>query len=260
LTEATKLQDKRKIELLKTDTRLNLIKNYRTAKRRLLLLDYDGTLMNFQADPKMVTPDPELLSLLTKLNKDRKNKIVIVSGRDYTTMEKWFSKTKADMSAEHGVWKKRNGRWQAAKGLSIDWKKQVEGILEKLVERTPKSFIEEKHYSLVWHYRKVDKELGEKRVREFHDLLLYFAANLDLQVLEGNKVIEVKTADWLNEKDWDFVLIMGDDQTDEDMFKVARENDYTIKIGLTKSAAKYHLLTVSDARNFLWQLAGHQSR
>jgi len=132
--------------------------------------------------------------------------------------------------------------------------------LENLVERTPGSFIEDKEYSIAWHYRRVDKDFGEKRVREFRDMLRYLTGNLDLQVLEGNKVVEVKNAgvnkgkatlSWINEDHWDFIMAIGDDHTDEDTFKVMPPDAYTIKVGLDKSVARYNLLSVEDVRRLL---------
>ena len=84
-----------------------------------------------------------------------------------------------EFSTEHGVWTKRNGKWMKAAGLSTAWKPEIRHSLENLVERTPGSHIEEKDYSIAWHYRNLDRDLGEKRVREFRDVLRYLTANLD---------------------------------------------------------------------------------
>ena len=264
--EATKVQGKRMTKLLTEESKQILIRKYKNAKRRLLLLDYDGTLMDFQLDPQAVVPDKELLSILSKLNKDKKNKLVLISGRDHRTLEEWFKKYKLDMSAEHGVWIKKNGKWTITNGISFDWKKKVKPVLENLVRRTPGSFIEEKDYSVVWHYRKIDKELGQKRIREFRDVLLYLTANLDLQVLEGNKVVEIKNAgvnkgkaslNWLDQEHWDFIMAIGDDHTDEDTFKAMPKIAYTIKVGLNQTTADYNLLGVNDVRNLLKDLTQH---
>ncbi|NRA50189.1 MAG: trehalose-phosphatase, partial [Phaeodactylibacter sp.] len=131
---------------------------------------------------------------------------------------------------------------------------------ENMVERTPGTFIEEKDFSIAWHYRRIDPQLGEKRVREFRDVLLYLTANDDLQVLEGNKVVEIKNAgvskgkatlNWLEEDKWDFIMALGDDHTDEDTFKALPDTANTIKVGLDKSVARYNLLSVEDVRRFL---------
>jgi len=147
--------------------------------------------------------------------------------------------------------------------LANGWKEQVHSLLEDLVERTPGTFIEEKDYSLAWHYRRIDKDLGQKRVREFRDVLRYLTTGLDLQVLEGNKVVEIKNAgvnkghatlNWLNQRDWDFIMALGDDHTDEDIFKVLPESAFTIKVGLGTSVARYNLLSVEEVRELLGSL------
>lgn len=243
--------------------RAELLSQYQAAERRLIILDYDGTLMDFQDDPQQVHPDEEILDILTKLKNDPRNKLVVISGRDKKTLDEWLSFLNIDMAAEHGVWMKKENTWKASRNLSKNWKKNVLPVLETLVERTPGSFIEEKDYSLAWHYRKIDKDLGEKRIREYRDVLQYLTANLDLQVLEGNKVVEIKnsgvnkgkaTRSWLRRKEYDFILGIGDDHTDEDIFKVLPAHAFSIKVGLLQTIAKYKLLSVEDVRGLLKEL------
>ena len=122
---------------------------------------------------------------------------------------------------------------------------------------------EEKEFSLVWHYRKVDPEFGLVRVRELKDALLHLTANLSLEVSEGNKVIEIKNAGinkgravlrWITKKNWDFILAIGDDWTDEDMFAVLPESAYSIKVGLSPSQAKFNVNSWIDVRSLLEEL------
>ena len=156
--------------------------------------------------------------------------------------------------------KKSNDQWQRNHGLATDWKQSIIEVLETMVERTPGSFIEEKEFSVAWHYRRVDKDFGEKRVREFRDVLTYLTANQDLQVLEGNKVVEVKNAgvnkgkaslNWINDQDWDFIIAIGDDHTDEDTFKVLPQSAYSVKVGLASSVARYNVTSVAQVRSLL---------
>lgn len=257
-------KENRRTNLLVKETKQNLIDQAQSAKRRLFLLDYDGTLAPFHIDPQDAFPDEELLDILNQLNSDPRNKLVFISGRDKDTMEKWLGHLDCEMAAEHGVWSKYGANWAIDPGLSNQWKSDIRLVLETMVERTPGSFIEEKAYSIVWHYRNIDKALGEKRIREFRDTLLYLTANLDLQVLEGNKVVEIKNAGvnkgkaalhWVNEEDWDFIIAIGDDNTDEDTFKVLPPKATSIKVGLEQSAAKYNLLGVEKVRELLRELS-----
>src|SRR5690606_10243374 len=125
------------------------------------------------------------------------------------------------------------------------------------------SFIEEKSYSLVWHYRKVQKGLGPLRANELMDNLRYITATYGLQLLNGDKVVEVKNAEVnkgkatssiLNKAEYDFILAIGDDYTDEDIFKVVPEEAFSIKVGNHMSAARYFLEDFQEVRKLLKSL------
>lgn len=248
------------VNLLTEQNKGQLIQAYQQAKKRLLMLDYDGTLMAFNPDPQAVIPDQPLLETIAALAKSPGNKVVVNSGRDRGTLQKWLGELEIDLAAEHGVWVKKNGDWNKNAGLATAWKTEVRHILEDLVRRTPGSFIEEKDFSIAWHYRRIDRDLGEKRVREFRDVLRYLTANLDLQVLEGNKVVEIKNAGvnkgiatqtWLNQEDWDFIFAIGDDHTDEDIFKAMPTNAYTVKVGLHNTDARFNVTSIEEVRPLL---------
>ncbi|MEM6769432.1 MAG: trehalose-phosphatase, partial [Bacteroidota bacterium] len=238
---------------------------YDAASKRLLFIDYDGTLMGFNEDPQAVFPDEEVLDILTKLAADEKNCVVINSGRDRDTLQKWLGHLDVEMAAEHGVWMKENGQWHLNPNVVAGWKPKIRELLENLVARTPGSFIEEKDYSLAWHYRSIDRELGQKRVREFRDMLSYLIQNQDLQVLEGNKVVEIKnagvnkgkaTAHWVQKDSYSFILGIGDDTTDEDIFNNLPEDGVSIKVGPERTAARYNLSGVPEVRKMFKGLIG----
>lgn len=236
---------------------------YKNAKKALIILDYDGTLMNFDPDPQAVFPDEDLIKLLKAMTAKEGHSLVVNSGRDKKTLNRWLGGLGIDLAAEHGVWVKKGEDWFKNEGLKTAWKSKIRQVLQNVVERTPGSFIEEKDYSLAWHYRRIDRDLGEKRVREFRDVLIYLTANLDLQVLEGNKVVEIKNAgvnkgkatlNWLNEGPYDFILAIGDDHTDEDIFAVLPTDAYSIKVGLGQTKARFNVLTVEDVRAMLAEM------
>ncbi|MBC3538865.1 bifunctional alpha,alpha-trehalose-phosphate synthase (UDP-forming)/trehalose-phosphatase [Rufibacter sediminis] len=241
-----------------------LVNSFKPAKQRLLFLDYDGTLTSFTKDPQNALPDKELLATLECLTQDPKNRVVIVSGRDRKTLHKWLGHLPVDFIAEHGVWfKERSGDWEMFQTLSDAWKTEVRPILELHVSRTPGSFIEEKDFSLVWHYRKVDRALAELRARELSNYLLFLAANINLQVMEGDKIVEVKNVEvnkgvgstrWMEQYPHDFILCIGDDRTDEDMFRVMPEDAFTIKVGSERSLARFNLDNSKEVRKLLKSL------
>ena len=267
LLQIKKKQKEMITKKLSTEAEEKLIKDYINNKKRLLLLDYDGTLIPFFRRPEEAKPDEELLELLKQLSRD--NCLVIVSGRDKGTLDRWFGHLNLGLIAEHGFWIKDEGKWQLIEPLSNEWKAEVRPVLQLYVDRTPGSFLEEKDFSLVWHYRNVEPELAKIRVNELKEALLTFATNYNLEVLEGNKVIEIKNSGinkgvaashWLSKEDWDFILAIGDDWTDEYLFTALPEKSYTIKIGATPSRARYHLKSVSDVRRLLKKMIINGSR
>jgi trehalose 6-phosphate synthase/phosphatase len=241
-----------------------IIEHYFNARKRILFLDYDGTLVPVINKPELAKPDKELYDLLYNLCKQPNTEIVLVTGRDKNTMQKWFYDLPVQVIAEHGAWSRINNDWKLLKKLTGNWKSKIYPVLEIFVDRTPGAFIEEKDYSLVWHYRKADAELAEARVRELIDYLQYLTTNMGLTVLHGKKVIEIKSSlvnkalgvkKWLK-NEYDFILSAGDDWTDEDMFHAMPDHAYTLKIGFSPSYAKYNIKSCEDdscfeMRNFL---------
>jgi len=141
----------------------------------------------------------------------------------------------------------------------------IRPILEVFSDRTPGSAVEEKAFSLVWHYRQVAPELALVRTQEIKDALNKLIVNMDLGLFEGNKILEIKSTGihkgqaaepWLTEAKWDFILAAGDDYTDEDLFAVIPEEGYSIKIGSGPSRARYSLESVRQFRKLLTELAG----
>ena len=235
---------------------------YKQSKERLIFLDYDGTLVGFNENPDDSKPDQELIEILERLTKDKKNHIVIISGRGRQFLEEWMKPYSLDIVAEHGVWIKRMGKpFKTFIKINASWKKETLSLLERYVNRTPGSFVEEKDYSLVWHYRKVETGLGEVRTRELTSHLKYMTANENLEVLEGDMIVEIKNSEINKGKaaqklmeiypEADFLLALGDDFTDEDTFKAMPEEAYTIKVGTSASEAKFSVNSYKEVRKLL---------
>jgi trehalose 6-phosphate synthase/phosphatase len=240
---------------------------YRKANKRLIFLDYDGTLVGFKSNINQAFPDDDLYEILDELISEPLNDVVIVSGRNHETLEDWFGHLKIDIIAEHGAWQKHmDGEWNRLPGLNDHWKQDLMPMLETYVDRTPGSFIEEKSYSLVWHYRKVEEGLGELRANELMSNMRFLTDDKSLQMMGGNKVIEIKNfevnkgkvASWLDKDNYDYILALGDDHTDEDMFKALPADAYTIKIGSNISAARFYMRDYREVRKLLRTLAAKE--
>ncbi len=252
-------------EMLTEEAATLLLADYHAADERLLLLDYDGTLMPFHNNPQQAEPDQELRLLLHALTDLPRTRVVIISGHDRHTLEKWLGHLPVDFIAEHGVWlRPAGGEWELYQALRNDWLREMRPVLELYVARTAGSFIEEKDYSLVWHYRRADAELGDVRARELLSHLSFMTANTELQVLEGNKVLEIKAAGinkgnaaarWLARYPAGFALALGDDRTDEDTFRALPPEAYTARVGTdARSLARFHLAGPAEVRQLLRRL------
>jgi trehalose 6-phosphate synthase/phosphatase len=237
------------------------LSQYRKGRRRLVLLDYDGTLVPFAAQPHLAAPDASLLELVDRLARNERNHLYIISGRDRMTLDNWFSGIPLRIIAEHGAWvRSRADDWKMLKPVARDWKEHLAPLVQLYVDRVPGSLLEEKDYSLAWHYRRADPELGEMRAKELIDELVNYTANFDVQVLEGKKVVEVRNAgvnkgaaalDCVARVDPDFIFAVGDDQTDEDLFRALPRSAFTVRVGIPHSHATYHLKDHLEVRELL---------
>lgn len=212
-------------------------KCYQKASKRLFFFDYDGTLVPIVRDPAAAIPSARLSHLLDTLAADPKNQIWVISGRDQAFLGKWLGDKKLGLSAEHGCFMRHFGatEWiNLAAETDMSWQEVVEECFRRYTEKTPGSHIERKKVALTWHYRRADPELGrfqaEKCQKELEDTV---ATRYDVEVMAGKANIEVRPR-FLNKgeivkrlmalhgdnKDApEFVLCLGDDRTDEDMFR-----------------------------------------
>jgi trehalose 6-phosphate synthase/phosphatase len=265
LDQAAALSSQLRYQGLDEEWRDRLLKDYAGAHRRLLLLDYDGTLAPFADRPEDAKPTAKLIDLLQRLAADPANELVILSGRDRDSLNAWLGGLPIRLVAEHGAWASEDGGagWQAASEAADGWKAQIRPVLERYVERIPGSMIEEKTLSLAWHYRRAEVGTATMAARELIDGLTNLTANSEIGVLQGNKVVEVKNEDitkggyyltHLSRPGWDFQLAIGDDWTDETLFRVLPEDAWSIKVGFGPSAARSVLPTTSEVHALLGQM------
>jgi trehalose 6-phosphate synthase/phosphatase len=257
-------QEKQQVKVLDERTGSQIHLHYQVAQSRCLLLDYDGTLVPYAKLPKDATPNEELRALLTGLTDDPKNNVVIISGREAETLEKWLGDLPLMLVAEHGAsFKPKNEQWQQTVSIPDQWKNEIRPIMQLFVTHCVGSFIEEKTNTLAWHYRNTHPDLGFTRSRELINNLSQLLQNTMLQVVDGNKVVEVRMSGFdkgimamkiVNDLQPDFVLCMGDDTTDEDMFKALGERAYSIKVSNGSTAAQYTVFSQQKVLQLLKKL------
>ena len=267
------LNQTRKVQILHSSKMLTkrhldkLAEVYKSASRRLLILDYDGTLRSFvpSARSGQAAPSRQLLQTLSELSAHTKNEVWIVSGRTRQALEEWFENLPVNLIAEHGYWSRINGKWKNRIINTEKLKNKVLPTMIKYTERTPGAVLEDKHSSLVWHYRNVNPELAYVRKQNLKHDLSEVLRDMEADVHSGNKILEVKPSginkgsavtENVNVKSCDFILCIGDDYTDEDMFRVFENVDhaFTIKVGLGASLAKYQVLNTDEVSELLDQV------
>ncbi len=265
LSEVKNQQQSEERKYVTSSIRKEIVRNFRQAQTRNLLLDYDGTLVPFARHPREAMPDKNLLKLLATLGSDTRNSLTIISGRDASILAEWFKDVPVNLVAEHGAAIKRVQQdWTLEREIDQSWKPLLRPTLEMFAKRSPRSFIEEKNHTLAWHYRNVEPELGFIRSRELLDSLFHLIRNGQLQIIDGNKVIEIRVAGidkgvaakkLIDETDSDFILVVGDDKTDEDMFKALADRALTIKVGPGHSSAQYSVSNQMDIIKLLHDFA-----
>ncbi len=239
----------------------SVVSSYKKAKKRLLFFDYDGTLAGFHNNPQKASPDEELYELLDTINAQENTELYLISGRDKDTFTRWFLHKKYNMIVEHGVWISQKGdEFKLLEQVKNDWMDKIRPVLESFVDRSPGTFIEEKNYSLAWHYRNTDPDFGNKRATELTTVLTSLIANDNLSVLSGNKVLEIKNSGVnkgraamrvFAKDDYDFIFAIGDDWTDEYMFEELPDTAVTVKVGMQKTQAKYFIKNTKRVREVL---------
>ncbi|CAO3593430.1 unnamed protein product [Absidia cylindrospora] len=249
-----------------------VFKAYQDAKKqRLFLFDYDGTLTPIVSRPEMALPTPTLLAYLSTLCTDPLNAVWIISGRDQKFLHDCFGHLHGlGLSAEHGSFMKMPGEsvWMdMLKDAVLPWKPQAMAIFTSFTNDLPGTEIEQKKSSITWHYRNAhDQAAASRQSHECHQALLGLPGvdilvgkmNLEVRsvlVNKGNVVKRIRRT-----APADFVICAGDDQTDEDMFRVLFHDTmaYTILVGPStkQTLAKSCVETSHDVVHLLGRLAG----
>jgi trehalose 6-phosphate synthase/phosphatase len=249
---------------LSTKWTSNINLDYSSADHRLLLLDYDGTLLPFSGNFENAKPSANLIKLLTKLSSDSRNEIVLISGRSREDLEKWLGDLPVNLIAEHGAYtRKVHGRqWTSTSSVGTSWKNDMRPTLAYYATKTPGAIVEEKAHSLVWHYRESPPYYAQKYAVAIKRVLRPMIHKNHLEIFNGNKILEIKdphlnkgtaVRQWVT-NEYSFILAIGDDYTDEDMFRELPDKSYSIKVGSGRTLARFRVGSFDDVRSLLRRL------
>jgi trehalose 6-phosphate synthase/phosphatase len=243
-------------------TKAEINERYRNSTKSLILLDYDGTLVNYTSKPSTAILTEEITKIVRNLAANPNTELFIITGRSYKDIDLFLNHIQINILAEHGALMKIDGEWKKLISLGSGWKKTIIPILDKVVLVCPGSYVEEKMFSLTWHYRNADPVIGFTSSRELINRLEEVIRPLGLKILDGNKVVEIlanKTGKgkavrnlYMHNK-YDFILSIGDDVTDEEMFEFFSDKPdaFTIKVGKGSTYAKSRLNGTSSVASFL---------
>lgn len=246
-----------------------LVEGWSRAQRRVLFLDYDGTLREFTEVPEHATPPAELLDLLCSLNAQEQTELWVVSGRPAPLLAEWLGETGVGLVAEHGAAIRYPGQadyLSVTQEVSLEWRPIVREIFEEFAARVPGARIEEKPLGLAWHYRQASPEQATWQARELFRHLEEGMTDQPVEVMRGNKVVEVRPAGVskgraalrilrAGAEDRPWVLAAGDDVTDESMFRDLPHWAWTLLVGARESRARARVSDPASFRQLLGRLA-----
>jgi trehalose 6-phosphate synthase/phosphatase len=241
---------------------------FEQAGSRMLLFDYDGTLVPFRKTPWEASPESEVGSLLGRLARDRGSRVAVISGRPRKDLEVWFGGIpRLWLGAEHGVLLRspETRLWSALRPpVPSELWERVRPVLEHFADRTPGSLIEDKEYSLVFHYRMADPGFAEWLANELVATLEGMLADTELRAMRGHKSVEIRPT-WAHkgsvvDRFWSagrpgFALAVGDDRTDEDLFDRLGKDAWTVHVGPGSSRARFRLPDAESVLTCLHWLA-----
>jgi trehalose 6-phosphate synthase/phosphatase len=250
-------RDQQQTMILDKALQIELIDKYRKPGKRLILLDYDGTLVTYKPKPEQALPSEPLLDILKRLAGQRMTDLIIISGRDHPDIDSLLGDLPINIIAGHGAIMKENGVWTTRVPDDVTWKETIRPILENMSLLCPESFIEDKHFSLAWHYRNTNHKSAFGYSRQLIKQLEKFSDQLGLKILDGNKVIEIMNKEigkgiavgkLMVRGKYDFILSIGDDVTDEEIFALFKDVNeaVTIKVGNGSTEAKYYFSSVEE--------------
>lgn len=242
----------------------SLASAFAKAENPLIMLDYDGTLREFTIRHDEASPTDEILNLVASLSSLRDTSVYINTGRDRNTIGDWFEGVDVSLIAEHGSWTKEKGQpnWErAGEEPDLSWQAEAMPILEDYKSRTPGVQIEKKSSGLVWHYREAEADIGEFQSLALTTHLENTLAGAPVEILTGSKIVEIRQYGIDKGRayshvasttgPYDFVLAIGDDRTDEDLFAAIGEDGYTVHVGPGGSIAASSLHSPGSVRRFL---------
>jgi trehalose 6-phosphate synthase/phosphatase len=238
-----------------------------SARRRVLVLDYDGTLVEFAETPAAAAPSEEVVGLVNRLGNLPDTDVYVVTSRSRETMSQWFRDRSVGMCVDDGRLLRRPGatEWEELASVSTEWMESVLPVLRSYARMTPGAIVVRRSTSLEWHWRRCDPEFGQWQARELGLELSETMTNQPVRVTQGPKVVAVRSQAvhkgllieaLKGELGGDeFVLVVGDDEDDEDMFWRLPDQSWGVRIGPHSTHARFLAKRQASIPGLLRELA-----
>jgi trehalose-phosphatase len=246
-----------------------LKKIFHLEKTKLIFLDFDGTLVPIAPTPDAVCFDDKTKEILRCLCGNRRIHLVVISGRTLKDLGSYLRFKNVILAGNHGLEVKGRGIQLPPKARQARKLRHFIGMLSKKFKIAfndyPGVWVEDKHFTLSIHFRKLPREqelIFKALVRFFKDKYKHYPILWTL----GKKVVEIRPSVYWGKGDTVMYLLkkfsraialaIGDDQADEDMFRVLKANNgITIRVGSSnQSLADYYLSSPYDVKIFLQKL------
>jgi len=235
-----------------------------------ILCDLDGTLVPFARTPEEARPDPDVISLVEALAALPGVTMSIVSGRPRSWLEAFFTPPNVFLVAEHGATRRGAGAWENVGDVEPGPLDELASALEKVVRRHQGALLERKQTTVALHYRQVQRgRRGELLIEAYGIIDTFIARYPAFERLEGVLVTEIRPASirksnavpWIREVAGADarLLALGDDVTDEHMFRVLGGTDEAVVVRTTerrRTAARWELDDSNEVRAVLRWIHG----
>jgi trehalose 6-phosphate phosphatase len=227
-----------------------------------LFLDVDGTLLDLAPRPGAVIVPPSLIESLALAEKALDGALALVSGRSIDDLDRLFAPLRLCASGVHGAQMRfapqgSNQPYEEAERLP----RKLWMALTEVLFDFPGTFAENKRYSFAVHYRTVP--MLKRSLREALHALIVAHADLDLAMLHGHSVFEIKPLGFDKGKAIErFIarkpfcgrmpIFIGDDTTDEAGFAVvARAGGRAFSVGSPRPGASFAFEAPENVRQWL---------
>lgn len=235
------------------------------SRRRLLMIDYDGTLAPFHVSRMQARPTEETLAALQEIIRAGHTRVVIVSGRPCQQVRVLLNDLAVDIFGAHGFERSEYAGKIVRSELSNDEISGLEEAKRAAISTGLKKYIEIKPASMAVHVRGLSVQESVEVEELTWNIYTPIAEKYGLECRAFNGGVEIRSRRYHKGIAVDtllaeggsetFAVYIGDDDTDEDAFKALASNGIGIKIGgqPSETAAQGHLDQQNDILPFLQQ-------